>query len=76
VHNYIVNLAGVIDPQTITISLGNVTDSAGNFSSAVSASMDVLIGGVDATRRVYAADVSLVRPQTFRSVTSSTSEEM
>jgi hypothetical protein len=59
VHNYIVNLAGEIDPQTVTVSLGNVTDSAGNFSSAVSASMDVLIDGIDATCRVYAADVSV-----------------
>ena len=60
----------------MTVSVGTVTDSAGNFSSAVSASMDVLIGGVDATRRVCAADVSLVRQQTFRSVTSSRSQKM
>jgi hypothetical protein len=35
-HNYIVNLTGVTNTQTITVSLTNVTDSAGNFSSALS----------------------------------------
>jgi hypothetical protein len=33
--NYIVNLTGVTNAQVITVSLANVTDSTGNFSSAV-----------------------------------------
>jgi hypothetical protein len=41
----------------------------------VSASMDLLIGGVDATGRVDAADVSLVRQQTLRSATRSNFRE-
>src|SRR4029077_16574830 len=47
-HNYIVNLTGVTNGQVITVSLANVTDSAGNFSSAVSVSMGVLLGDVNA----------------------------
>jgi hypothetical protein len=70
-HNYIVNLTGVTNAQVITVSLSNVTDSSGNFSSAVSASMGVLLGDVNATRRVDAADVSSVRQQTLQTVTAS-----
>jgi hypothetical protein len=70
-HNYIVNLTGVTNAQTIMVSLTNVTDSAGDFSSAVSAQMGVLLGDVNASRRVDAADVSLVRQQTLQPVTTS-----
>jgi hypothetical protein len=34
-HNYIVNLTGVTNAQTLTVNLTNVTDSLGNFNSAV-----------------------------------------
>jgi hypothetical protein len=70
-NNYIVNLTGVANAQVITVSLTNVADSAGNFSSAVSAQMGVLLGDVNASGRVDAADVSLVRQQTLQPVTSS-----
>jgi uncharacterized repeat protein (TIGR03803 family) len=63
-HNYIVNLTGVINAQVITISLANVTDSAGNFSSAISVSMGVLLGDVDATGRTDSGDVTQVRNRT------------
>jgi hypothetical protein len=66
-----VNLTGVTNAQVIKVSLTNVTDSAGNFSSAVSATMGALIGDVNASGRVDAADVSLVRQQTLQSITSS-----
>ena len=70
-RGYILNLTGVTNAQVITVSLTNVTDSAGNFSSPVSASMGVLIGDVNASRRVDAADVSLVRQQTLQNVDAS-----
>jgi len=70
-HNVIVNLTGVTNAQVITVSLTNVTDSTGNFSSSASASMGVLLGDVNASGRVDAADVSLVRQQTLQSVTNS-----
>jgi hypothetical protein len=70
-HNYIVNLTGVDNAQTIAVSLTNVQDVAHNFSSALSVSMGVLIGDVNASRRVDAADVSLVRQQTLQTIDSS-----
>jgi hypothetical protein len=69
-HNYIVNLTGVTNAQYITVSLANVTDSAGNFSSAVSATMGVLIGDVNASKLVDGNDVSAVQSKTRQSVNS------
>jgi hypothetical protein len=74
-HNYIVNLTGVTNAQVITVGLTNVTDSAGNFSSAISARMGVLVGDVNASSRVDAADVSSVRQQTLQPVTASNFRE-
>jgi hypothetical protein len=74
-HNYIVNLTGVTNAQIITVSLSNVSDSAGDFSSSISAQMGVLIGDVDASARVDAADVSLVRQQALQPITSSNFRE-
>jgi hypothetical protein len=74
-RNYIVNLTGVTNAQVITVSLANVTDSAGGFSSTVSAQMGVLLGDVDASGRVDAADVSLVRQQTLQPITSANFRE-
>src|SRR6267378_4518560 len=70
-HNYIVNLTGVTNAQVITVSLTNVTDSVGNFSSAVPASMGVLVGDVDASGRVDSTDVFQVRQQTLQITNSS-----
>jgi hypothetical protein len=47
-----------------------VTDSAGNFSSLVSGSMGILLGDVNASGRVDAADVSTVRQQTLQTIDS------
>ncbi len=70
-HNYIVNLTGVTNAQHIAVTLSKVADSVGNFSPAVAGSMGVLIGDVNASGRVDAADVSSVRQQTLVSVTNS-----
>jgi hypothetical protein len=69
-HNYVVNLTGVTNAQTITISLSRLTDSVGNFSDTISTSMGVLLGDANATGRVDAADVSAVRQQTLRTIDS------
>jgi hypothetical protein len=74
-HNYVVNLTGVTNAQVITVNLTNVTDSAGDFSSTVSASMGVLLADVNASARVDAADVSLVRQQTLQPISSSNFRE-
>jgi sugar lactone lactonase YvrE len=67
-HNYIVNLTGVTNTQYLTVGLTNVHDSAGNGSNAVSASMGVLLGDVNGSTRVDAADVSSVRQQTLQTI--------
>ena len=74
-HKYIVNLTGVSNAQTITVRLTNVSDSTGNFSNAVLASMGVLIGDVNASARVDSGDVSVVRQQTLQTVTTSNFRE-
>jgi len=74
-HQYIVNLTGVTNAQIITVSLTNVTDSAGNSSSAISASMHVLAGDTNADTRVNVGDTnqtksrsgSLTNEDNFRS---------
>src|SRR5206468_12313984 len=69
-HNYIVNLTEVTNAQYITVSLSNVADSAGNFSSAVSAQMGVLIGDVNASGVVTSGDTNLCKAQALQPVTS------
>lgn len=70
-HNYIVNLTGVGNGQMVTLVLTNLTDSAGDFSPAIEGSMGVLLGDVNGSRRVDAADVSGIRQQTLQPVTTS-----
>jgi hypothetical protein len=74
-HNYIVDLTGVTNAQTIKVSLTNVTDSTSAFTGTVSASMGVLLGDVNASGRVDAADVSVVRQQTLQPLTSANFRE-
>ena len=71
-RNYIVNLTDVTNAQTITISLANVSDSAGNTSASVSASMAVLLGDVNANGRVSNADVGDVKAAVGSTVSEST----
>jgi sugar lactone lactonase YvrE len=74
-RNYIVNLTGVSNAQYITVSINNVTDSLGNFSTSLSASAGILVGDVNSSGRVDAADVSLVRQQTLQPITGSNFRE-
>lgn len=62
-HDYVVNLTGVANAQTIMLNLANVTDSAGNASAVVSVSMAVLIGDTTADRFVNSADISQTKSQ-------------
>jgi hypothetical protein len=74
-QQYVVNLSGVTNAQYLTVSLTNVRDGIGNFSPAVAGTMGVLVGDVNASRRVDAADVSLVRQQTLQPIGSSNFRE-
>jgi hypothetical protein len=70
-HKYIVNLTGVTNAQYITVTLIGLSDAQGDFSSSLEAMMGVLVGDVNASRRVDAADVSAVRQQTLQNMTNS-----
>ncbi len=73
-RNYIVNLTGATNAQYLTVAVAGAHDAAGaNFGA--SQQMGVLIGDVNATKRVDAADVSLVRQQTLQPVTNSNFRE-
>ncbi len=74
-QNYIVNLTGVTNAQSVWVILSSVRDSAGHVSNAVSSQMGVLLGDVNASSRVDAADVSAVRQQTLQPITSSNFRE-
>jgi hypothetical protein len=74
-HNYIVNLTGITNVQTISVSLSNVTDSVGNFSNAVSTSMGVLVGDTNADRFVNSADIGQTKSQSGAGLTNSNFRE-
>lgn len=74
-HQYIVNLTGVTNAQTITVTLTNVSDSTGATSASLSVSMGVLLGDVTADRTVNSADVSLTKSKSGTAVSASNFRE-
>jgi hypothetical protein len=74
-HQYVVNLSGIASAQRLTVTLVNVNDNAGGHTNSIPASLSVLIGDVNASGRVDAADVSSVRQQTLQPVDSSNFRE-
>ena len=68
-----INLTGIPNAQRITITLVGVND--GTNIANVSIPMGVLWGDVNASGRVDAGDVSLVRQQTLQTVTTSNFRE-
>ena len=74
-HQYIVSLTGVANAQIITVSLNNVRDSVGNFSSVVSTPMGVLLGDTTADGSVNSADISQTKSQSGHAVSSSNFRE-
>jgi hypothetical protein len=74
-HQYIVNLTGVANAQTISVNLTNVSDSAGDFSSAVSTQMGVLVGDTNGDGFVNSADISQTKSQSGTSLTNSNFRE-
>ncbi len=74
-HDYIVNLTGVTNTQVLKLGLTNVTDSAGDFNSAVSTSMGVLIGDTTGNGAVNSSDIAQTQSQSGQPVTSSNFRE-
>jgi hypothetical protein len=74
-HQYIVNVTGVTNAQTITVRLTNVTDSLGNVSGAISRSMSVLVGDTTADGLVNSADIAQTKSQSGNIVGASNFRE-
>jgi len=74
-REYLVNLSGVTNAQSVTVSLTNVTDVAGNISSSVSATMGVLVGDTNNDKFCDAVDVSQVKSQSGNPVSNSNFRE-
>jgi hypothetical protein len=72
---YVVHLTGVTNAQRLTVTVTGITDTAGNFTATLPATMGVLVGDVNSTGLVDSGDVFLVRQQTGKSTTSSNFRE-
>ena len=70
-RQYVVNLTGVADEQVITVTLAGVNDTCGNNSSAISASMGVLIGDTTGDRFVNSSDISQTKSKSGQAVDTS-----
>ncbi|MGH8093246.1 MAG: S8 family serine peptidase [Chthoniobacterales bacterium] len=70
-----VNLSKVTDVQQITVTLTNVTSSAGQVLPNTPVSMDVLAGDVDGSKTVDSTDVTLTKNQNGMPVTISNFRE-
>jgi hypothetical protein len=70
-HEYIVNLSNVPNAQYTGVALTGITDSAGNTATSTAAAMGVLVGDIDASRRVDSTDVFQVRQRSLQNANSS-----
>jgi hypothetical protein len=69
-HRYIVNVTGVPNAQYTTIALNTVQDSDANSGSIVQATMGVLLGDANATKRVDSNDVFEIRQNSLLPLTN------
>ena len=71
-REYVVNLTGVANGQTISLRLTNVDDSAGNSSGVVAASMGVLLGDSNGDRAVNSGDAQQTRTRSGQPANATT----
>ncbi|MGI8435933.1 MAG: dockerin type I domain-containing protein [Chthoniobacterales bacterium] len=71
-RQYIVNLTGVTNAQTLSVSLTNVTDTNGNSTPTVSIPMGVLLGDVSGNGSVNGTDVSQTKANSGQAVGATT----
>ena len=74
-HEYVVNLTGVTNAQRLTVTLMGVTDTVGNNTPSVAATMGVLLGDTNADHFTDAVDVSQVKSQSGNALTTSNFRE-
>ncbi len=70
-HEYIVNLTGVSNSQTLTVGLANVSDIRGNHSASVTASIAVLAGDTTHNGSVNSADIGQTKSQSGATISLS-----
>jgi glucose/arabinose dehydrogenase len=68
-RQYIVNLTGVANARYLTVTLSNVIDVAGNTTSAVSATMGVLLGDTTANGMVNSSDIAQTESESGQPLT-------
>lgn len=71
-HQYIVNLTGVANAQTLSVSLTDVTDSNGNSTPTVSISIGILLGDVTGNGTVNGTDVAQAKASSGQTVGATT----
>jgi hypothetical protein len=71
-RQYVVQLSGVTNAQTITVTLTNVTDTSSATSASLSATMAVLLGDTSANGVVNATDVSQIKAHSGQQVSAAT----
>ena len=69
-HTMTVNLTGVADVQTITVTLSNVTDSFGQVLPNTVVSANMLIGDTTGNSTVNASDVAQTKAQSGAATTA------
>jgi hypothetical protein len=74
-HDYIVNLTGVTNAQRLTVTLANLSDNAGDFSTSVTATMGVLVGDTTANGAVNSSDIAQTQSQSGQPVTANNFRE-
>ena len=74
-NQYIVNLTGVTNAQTLKVTLTNVTNTTGQVTPSVSMPMGVLLGDVNASGSVNTVDVILTQGQSGQTTTFSNFRE-
>ena len=74
-HEYVINLSGVTNAQFLTVTLMGVTDTVGNNTPSVSATMGVLAGDTNADHFTDAVDVSQTKSQSGNAITTSNFRE-
>jgi hypothetical protein len=63
-HEYVVSLTGVSNAQHVTVTLTNLSDTAGNTMGSLAATLGVLIGDVNGDGVVDGNDVAAVQAKT------------
>ncbi len=74
-HEFVVELTGVADAQTLGVDLANVSDTSGNVGATVSGQLPVLIGDTNRDHFTDAIDVSQTKSQAGNPITNSNFRE-